>query len=73
MRQAFRASILHCLADPGEASLDSACEYLSDGLLIVENGVVAELGEADSLRDELERQFENLKALLEKSLGPSTT
>ncbi len=51
MRQAFRASILHCLADPGEASLDSACEYLSDGLLIVENGVVAELGEAASPYD----------------------
>ena len=53
MRQAFRASILHCLADPGEASLDSACEYLSDGLLIVENGVVAELGEADLLLPQL--------------------
>ncbi len=53
MRQAFRASILHCLADPGEASLDSACEYLSDGLLIVENGVVAKLGAADSLLPQL--------------------
>jgi guanine deaminase len=49
MRQAFRASILHCLSDPGEASLASAYEYFEDGLLVVEDGNVAEAGNAASL------------------------
>jgi len=49
---AFRASILHCLADPGGATdhnKTSAVEYLDDGLLIVENGYVHETGEAEAL------------------------
>ena len=49
MRQAFRASILHCLADPGEHASPSAVEYFDDGVLVVENGVVAEVGAAESL------------------------
>lgn len=49
MRQAYRASILHCLSDPGEAAVASAHEYFEDGLLIVEDGRVAELGPADRL------------------------
>ncbi len=49
MRQAFRASILHCLSDPGERSLGSAYEYFEDGLLIIENGSVAEAGQAATL------------------------
>ncbi len=53
MRKAFRASIYHCLDDPGEAGRESACAYLDDGLLIVENGVVTELGAADQLLPEL--------------------
>ena len=53
MRQAFRASILHCLADPGEASLESAYEYFEDGLLIVEDGNIAEAGDAARLLADL--------------------
>lgn len=53
MRQAFRASILHCLADPGEGSLATATAYLDDGLLIVENGLIVELGEAAALLPQL--------------------
>jgi len=49
MRQAFRASILHCLADPGEASLASAYEYFEDGLLVVDEGNVTEAGDAGRL------------------------
>jgi guanine deaminase len=49
MRQAFRASILHCLSDPGEESLGSAYEYFEDGLLIIENGSIAEAGQAATL------------------------
>jgi guanine deaminase len=53
MRQAFRASILHCLSDPGEESRASAFEYFEDGLLIVEDGTVLEAGNAETLLDGL--------------------
>ncbi len=49
---AFRASILHCLGDPGGATdhkKSSAVEYIDDGLLIVENGHVHETGAAEAL------------------------
>ncbi len=53
MREAYRASLLHCLADPGEGAESSALEYFEDGLLIVENGVVAEAGDASTLMPQL--------------------
>jgi guanine deaminase len=49
---AFRASILHCLADPGGAtdhSTTPAVQFFDDGLLIVEDGLVKEIGETDGL------------------------
>ena len=49
MRTAFRGSVFHCLADPGEQDNEEAFAYLEDGLLIVEDGLVAELGPADAL------------------------
>jgi guanine deaminase len=49
MRTAFRGSVLHCLADPGEQDDESAVAWLEDGLLVVEDGLIAELGEADML------------------------
>lgn len=48
-RKAFRASILHCLGDPGEQADSSAVEYFEDGLLIIEDGHVAALGEAQEM------------------------
>ena len=47
--QALRASILHCLADPGEKSDPSAWEYFEDGLLAVDDGRVIEVGPAEGL------------------------
>jgi guanine deaminase len=49
MQQAFRASILHCLADPGEHASAAAVEYFEDGVLLLEDGVVADVGAAESL------------------------
>lgn len=49
MREAYRASLLHCLADPGEEAESSALEHFEDGLLIVEDGVVVEAGDAATL------------------------
>ena len=48
-RKAFRASILHCLDDPGEKNESAAVEYFADGLLLVKDGHVVALGEAKTL------------------------
>ena len=53
MRKAYRASLIHCLADPGEGAESSALEYFEDGLLIIEDGVVAEAGDASTLMPQL--------------------
>ena len=49
MRSAFRGSVFHCLADPGEHDRDDAVAFIEDGLLVVEDGQVAGLGEASAL------------------------
>ena len=53
MRQAYRASLLHCLADPGESSDSSALEFFEDGLLLVEDGRVVDVGDARHLQAQL--------------------
>ena len=50
---ALHASILHCLADPGEQSAASAYEFFEDGLLVVDGGHVIEAGDAARLMSEL--------------------
>jgi guanine deaminase len=51
--EALRASFLHCLSDPGEESNPSAWEYFEDGLLVIENGRVIDIGPAEDLREKL--------------------
>lgn len=46
---AYRSSIFHCLKDPGSSSNDSAVEYLHDGLLVVDKGMVEVLGNSADL------------------------
>jgi len=57
MREAFRASIVHCRSDRGGASEKGSepfeLEYFDDGLLIVEDGVVLEAGDASTLLPQL--------------------
>ena len=48
-RQAYRASFLHLLGDPGNEIEPAAVEYVEDGILIVEEGRVAALGPASDL------------------------
>ena len=49
MQQAFRASIFHCLADPGEKASAAAVEFIEDGVLVVDDGVVAQMGSAEKI------------------------
>ena len=53
MQQAFRASIFHCLGDPGPYAERSAVEYIEDGLLVIEDGVIARHGPAEELLSSL--------------------
>ncbi|MBA1272337.1 guanine deaminase [Stutzerimonas azotifigens] len=51
--KAFRAALLHCLADPREVGVEASYEYFEDGLLLVEDGKVARLGAAGDLLSSL--------------------
>lgn len=66
MQQAFRASVFHCLADPGPHGNESAVENIEDGLLLVEDGAVAQVGAAADLLPGLPAgtQIEDLRGKL---------
>ena len=49
MLSAHRSSLLHFLADPATVPLDQAYQYIEDGLLIIEDGLVKTVGEAEQL------------------------
>lgn len=49
MPRAFRASLFHCLDDPGEGNARAASEFFEDGLLVVGDGLVLQAGPADAL------------------------
>lgn len=48
-RKAYRAGLLHSLGDPVEIGVDASYQYISDGLLVVENGKITAMGEAAEL------------------------
>lgn len=54
MQQAFRASIFHCLNDPGPHADEAAVEHIEDGVLVVENGRVSKVGDASDVLPALE-------------------
>ncbi len=58
MQQAFRASILHCLGDPGPRADATAIEYFEDGMLLVDDGHVKAVGPAADLQKQLPADFE---------------
>lgn len=49
MPHAYRGTVFHCLADPGEHVDAGSVEYFADGLLLVEDGRVAAVGDAETL------------------------
>ena len=52
-RKAYRAAILHSLADPAVVGVEQSYEYFEDGILLIENGKVAQVGAADELLPKL--------------------
>lgn len=53
MRHALRATICHCLDDPGEAGRAAAVEFLDDAVLVIEDGRIAAMAPAGRLLPEL--------------------
>ncbi|NMY52193.1 guanine deaminase [Pseudomonas sp. WS 5011] len=47
--KAYRAAILHSIADPAVVGVEQSYEYFEDGLLLIENGQVANVGHAADL------------------------
>ena len=47
-RKAYRASILHCIADP-KASVSQCYEFFEDGLIVIEDGYIVDIGESNKL------------------------
>jgi len=47
--KAYRAALLHSLADPREVGIEQSHEYFEDGLLVIEAGKVTQIGHAADL------------------------
>jgi len=48
-RKAYRAAIVHSLADPAEVGIEASYEYFADGLLVVDDGRISAVGPAETL------------------------
>lgn len=57
MTYAIRASLLHCLRDPGLSGDRSAVEFIRDALVVVRDGKFDLVGEASGLLSQLGRDF----------------
>jgi guanine deaminase len=57
-RKAIRGTILHCLGDPGDNIDTPLVEQFADGVLLIEDGRVAGLGDAAALISGLAADFE---------------
>ncbi|MFI8609052.1 guanine deaminase [Pseudomonas sp. NPDC077649] len=51
--KAYRAAILHSLADPAVVGVEQSYEYFEDGILLIENGKVVQVGAAAELLPKL--------------------
>ncbi|MDJ0699314.1 MAG: guanine deaminase [Woeseiaceae bacterium] len=69
MRHAFRSTLLHCLADPGEHDDPSAWQCFDDGILLVENGRILAAGPATELQAQLTDDVE-VQDLRQKVIVP---
>lgn len=47
--KAWRAAIVHCIADPKDVGIEAAYEYYEDGLLVVDGDTIHALGNAEDL------------------------
>ena len=48
-KKAYRAAIVHSLADPAKVGVEASYEYFADGVMLVEDGRILTLGNAEDL------------------------
>jgi guanine deaminase len=48
-RKAYRASILHSIADPKDVGLENSYQFFEDGMIVVENGHIVDIGSATDI------------------------
>ncbi|ROV58725.1 guanine deaminase [Vibrio ponticus] len=46
-RKAYRAAILHSIADPKDVGLENSYQFFDDGMIVVENGHIVDIGETE--------------------------
>ncbi|MGO4997944.1 guanine deaminase [Oceanisphaera sp. W20_SRM_FM3] len=46
---AYRAAILHSLGDPDQVGLENSYDYYQDGMLVVTDGLITDIGPADQV------------------------
>ncbi|QHF27749.1 guanine deaminase [Pseudomonas sp. R32] len=57
-RKAYRAAILHSIADPAEVGVEASYQYFEDGLMLIDNGKISALGHARDLLPTLAADIE---------------
>lgn len=57
-RKAYRGEILHFLADPAKVAEEESYQYFEDGLLVINNGLVENVGHAAELLADLSTDIE---------------
>lgn len=57
-KKAYRAAIVHSIADPAEVGVDASYAYFEDGLMLVENGKISAVGHARDLLGKLASDVE---------------
>jgi len=58
MIKAYRGEILHFIDDPAIVGDEQSFQYFEDGVLVVENGLVKQLGKTDSILSNLDSDVE---------------
>ncbi len=58
MLKVYRGELLHFLADPAKVALEDSYQYLEDGLLIIKDGLIEQVGEAAELLPSLDENVE---------------
>ena len=58
MLKVYRGELLHFLADPAKVALQDSYQYIEDGLLIIKDGLVEQIGEAKELLNTLDNDVD---------------
>lgn len=58
MLKVYRGEILHFLADPAKVALEESYQHIEDGLLIIKDGLVEQVGDASVLLPTLDQSIE---------------